>query len=318
MVTTRDRADKASIQTLKYFHVKDSNGIITDRTRSIIRLIVSFGVPQKSVFTVLHGILTSHGITVIGSFDTHSVRRIVLEGGVLATCQLGQELHDTPTATVAGDGTTYKNVNLESAFVTLKTSITSEQDAQANRQSHQTRALPLLAATSHTSAAQLAGWDTRIQNIIAIWNACPISDGQPLSLADILGKLKGMLSDHANDQKSLCAMFAEWKRRVDREERGKAALELMSGAEIIDAYMPFVSEAIAEAGGYDAWENMPEAEKKASLAEIYKQTVHALGEERFQQLPDEVKWFVDLFLWGGCGMHKAMNAEVREVLLILL
>lgn len=167
----------------------------------------------------------------------------------------------------------------------------------------------MLAATSHTSEAQLHGWQVRFDKIIGMWNRSPLAQDQPLSLPVILGKLKGMLSDHANDQKCLAALFEGWKQQVDREERGRASLALMSGAEVISHLMHYTEQAIESVGGYKAWDALSDEQKGVLQAQAYVHAVQALGEERFQELSDAEKRWTDIFFWGGCGMHKAMNAD---------
>lgn len=85
---------QAKLAALEQFHVKHQ-GIITTPTRALVRALVLLGAPQKNIFPIMSLVLGSHGIQVVGSFDPHSVRRIVLEGGVLAMCQLGKEMSET-------------------------------------------------------------------------------------------------------------------------------------------------------------------------------------------------------------------------------
>lgn len=82
---------KAQLNSLPAFIVKHK-GVITARTRRLIRSLTEQSVPKGNVFHVVRLVLASAGIPVIGHFDRHSVRRINGEGFVHSQLQSAHEM----------------------------------------------------------------------------------------------------------------------------------------------------------------------------------------------------------------------------------
>lgn len=82
---------KAQLNALPAFIIKHK-GVITPRTRRLIRSLTEQSVPKGNVFHVVRLVLASAGIPVIGHFDRHSVRRINGEGFVHSQLQSAQEM----------------------------------------------------------------------------------------------------------------------------------------------------------------------------------------------------------------------------------
>ncbi|KAG1864739.1 hypothetical protein DFJ58DRAFT_724711 [Suillus subalutaceus] len=65
---------------------------------------------------------------------------------------------------------------------------------------------------NHTSETQLQGWKDVIHEMCTVYNECMV--GATAGVADpreLVTKVKGMLTDHAEDQKKLVHLFREWK-----------------------------------------------------------------------------------------------------------
>ena len=73
-------------------------GVITPAARRLVRELVALGVPVKKVNRVIGALARLSGVTIIGSINSRSVRRIVLEGGIAAKMQVVEEISK-------GDGT---------------------------------------------------------------------------------------------------------------------------------------------------------------------------------------------------------------------
>ncbi|TFY76137.1 hypothetical protein EWM64_g7875 [Hericium alpestre] len=261
---------KAKVTAVMTYVIKDK-GQITDRARALIRSLVDIGIPFSSLLDVIRCVLISAGIEVKGKFSKHSVHRIVLEGGVYARLQIMDEIQHTKSLTISGDGTSFRNINLEAGFMLYK---------PPGSKTPQLRTLPLIAATSHTSEAQLKGWQGRFNGFCTLWNSSPlIQDGGPVSINSILSKTKGMSSDHANDQKSLAALFEKWKAQVDQEARGQEAVMSMTAVELLTLQIEVMNTCLAQVGGYPGWDALPASEKQSRNIAAHR-----------------------------CGMHKEMNA----------
>ncbi|TFY78770.1 hypothetical protein EWM64_g5238 [Hericium alpestre] len=236
----------------------------------------------------------------------------IIEGGVAAKIQIADEIRKTQSLTISGDGTSLKNVHFESAFLTYTVLPAdgdhSPSDPLAITNKLQLRAMPVLMVPNHMSQEQLNGWKYRFVEMADIYNWSPVGIDNPLSLDEILDKIKGMISDHANDQKHLATLFEKWKLDVDREARGRQAVMSMSAAEQLKFCLYAMELNLADVGGYANWEALSEAEKKHRSEEAYRQAIHELGEHHFASLTRGDQRWSNLFLWAGCGMHKEMNS----------
>ncbi|KAJ7845342.1 hypothetical protein B0H13DRAFT_2363702 [Mycena leptocephala] len=67
-------------------------------------------------------------------------------------------------------------------------------------------------------------------------------------------------------------------------------------------------EKIAEAGGIEAWDLLSSAEQAERDAKLMQEIVTALGKDAYNALSPEDRRAVDLFIWGGCCMHKDLNS----------
>lgn len=104
-----------------------------------------------------------------------------------------------------------------------------------------------------------------------MWNSSPLGLVDPMTLAEILGKVKGMLSNHANNQKSLASLFEVWKCQVDREQRGRATMAMISGSEVLSILMCYTDRCIADVGGYKQWEGLSDVEKECKQCAAHVQ-----------------------------------------------
>lgn len=211
--------------------------------------------------------------------------------------------------TGASDGTTTKGVNIEASNLTIPTPSYDPQYDPSGGPQHSVRALPTEVATGHTSEEQGGGWVGRGTDILETYNESPLGRDAPLTESELWGKFKGFLSDHANDQKKLFSILEDWKRRVDRDARGRAYLDSLPPMEVFDFFVRNAQRCMADIGGADKWDLLSDSDKQRLQAESTATAIRELGEERFNALSEAEKRWGDLFIWGGCDMHKAMNSE---------
>ncbi|KAJ7429992.1 hypothetical protein FB451DRAFT_1158984 [Mycena latifolia] len=286
-----------------YLNLKEK-GVIPDDTRDIINdLVANDGVRPHRVVGVLKKFAAALGIRVHGNASDRSVRRVVKEGGLASKLQFTEAVGISKGVTGSSDGTTHKNINLESRRATVI--------GQDNEK--QTFFLGIQMALNHTSETQLEGWEELIDSIYALYKTSSRSETAD-DARDFWLKVTGWHSDHAEDQKKLFRLAYALKVRLERERRGERALQQMLPEELAEVIFKISQDAVAEAGGITAWEQLTSAEQQSLHDAALAKVVEIIGQDAFEKLSDEEKQDVDLFIWGGCCMHKNLNVFKAGVL----
>ncbi|KAJ7494006.1 hypothetical protein FB451DRAFT_1020393 [Mycena latifolia] len=128
-------------------------------------------------------------------------------------------------------------------------------------------------------------------------------------------KVVGLMTDHANDQMKLRALFLARKERVDREIRGERALLQRSTPKLLDAIYQLTADKIEAAGGIAAWDALPADEQERINSTLHGELCQKYGQEEFDKLSEEEKAEADFSLGGGCCMHKDLNAhKVKQIM----
>ncbi|EIW85837.1 hypothetical protein CONPUDRAFT_70533 [Coniophora puteana RWD-64-598 SS2] len=164
-----------------------------------------------------------------------------------------------------------------------------------------------------TREAQIAGWKDELTEISEVFNQSPLAQRLCLSLGlnELLGKLKGMNTDHASDQKKTYRLWQEWKAKTTRTSFGYAKLERMRDEapnELMALLLFSTSRAIEQGGGQQLWDAMEPDARGPIITCMMEQLALELGTEIYNSLPGEEKRSVDLFFWAGCSMHKELNS----------
>ncbi|KAG1874805.1 hypothetical protein F4604DRAFT_1924926 [Suillus subluteus] len=130
-------------------------------------------------------------------------------------------------------------------------------------------------------------------------------------LQEFAVKSKGMLTDHAEDQKKLVRLFTEWKWTCEREVRGEralASLPLDDITHIIDCMMECI---IATAGGIKGWDALSLDEQHRCTEAAHQQLHVHVGEEHFAALTDAEKEAVDFL--SRLAAHKYLHGKAQEL-----
>ncbi|KAI0081517.1 hypothetical protein K474DRAFT_1756085, partial [Panus rudis PR-1116 ss-1] len=293
----------------RLFRIKGRHGVITPRAREMIRDLVALGVPHQKIYSACLIVCAASDVVVDGSFDTHSITRIVREGYVASAVQTVHEIRHANSWTGSADGTGHKHVEhlAHHAYVRVQPS-QAIPEAYCPRQ----RFLGVRAVTDKTSETQLETFDELVKEFVAYYNDSPLANsGPPLKLDEVLAKLKGWGSDHAEDQKKFVRLLQEWKREVEREARGERTLYSWAStapAQFI-AYLLRASEQMVQsAGGMEAWERLSPVEQEECAQPVLQRLKIEIGEEVFSGLSAEDQELIDRFVWAGCSMHKDLNA----------
>ena len=145
-----------------------------------------------------------------------TVGRIILEGGIAAKMQLVHEIMSTEcksiqelnyftsltrnvisAITLSGDGTN-KHVTHESKHITLQTVDGTTPATQFGG---------INTAANHTSKTQFDGWMDMINDAIGLYKDSPMGKRAKISLQDFASKIKGVSTDHVEDQKKLVRLI---------------------------------------------------------------------------------------------------------------
>ena len=192
--------------------------------------------------------------------------------------------------TISSDGTTHKNINLESHHATVVAKNGSIQEFFLGCQQ----------ALNHTSEMQLEGWTDLIEDVYKIGSEFFGSE-RAGEWREFWNKLTGMMSDHAEDQKKLFRLLQAFKIRCERELRGERWVHEHFGANGLLTSLTVISERLLdEAGGVDAWEKLSVDERTARSTVARGTYFREIGEAAFSALPEEAKRDVDFMLWSGC------------------
>ncbi|TBU57720.1 hypothetical protein BD310DRAFT_949181 [Dichomitus squalens] len=145
--------------------------------------------------------------------------------------------------------------------------------------SNTTHFLGVTPAPNHTSETQFNGLLARMHEFFTVEN--------PIDPRTFPLKLCGMMTDHAADQKKLFRMMDDWVKTVRREF-------LLALAEETKA-------AVEAAGGETAWRHLsPEA--------LAAKNISIQQSAAYLSMPEHERQLADLFIHGGCCMHKDLNA----------
>ncbi|KDQ15074.1 hypothetical protein BOTBODRAFT_109214, partial [Botryobasidium botryosum FD-172 SS1] len=291
-----------------------SKGVIKPEMRDMVRNLVGGGVSMNTVNGSLQTMAKGFGLDLKDSIDRRSVSRINREGGAAAKIQIVHELKNAGGCTVNGDGTTNKHINYESKHIMMNVPTYApgtDPDAPLSDLGMlpTQRFLGINTAVNHTSETQLQGWKDTMTDIYAHYNASLFGQRKPEDVRDFARAVAGMSTDHAEDQKKLCRIFEDWKKLCERERRGEAAFNSASIGDDVHAVLwEEIERNIREAGGDTGWEALSDDERRKREDEAYRRACARIGQEKIDAMTPEERRYIELFLWGGCCMHKEMNA----------
>lgn len=171
-----------------------------------------------------------------------------------------------------------------------------------------TRTLGIASAPSHTSQKQFDGWKRDLQDLCDIQNQLPSKQDQPkLVVEKIATKIRGMGTDHAEDQKKLSRLIQAWKISSDREVRGHEILTSLNASAMLGLLLQETEQLMAKAGGLEKWNSLSEEVLEQKQADVFQALCIRLGEDAYAHLSEEDQKAVDQYFWGGCCMHKELN-----------
>jgi hypothetical protein len=193
-------------------------------------------------------------------------------------------------------------VNYESKYVTLQVpdyvTRSSGGAPDAMTAIPADRFFGISSAPNHTSETQLAGWQEVVQEFYELFNDMPLDSRQQAILLEFAIKIKGMHTDHAEDQKKLARLIQSWKKLCERELRGQLVLQSMLPEQLLAVILAECQQMISDAGGPDAWAMLSGEEKATQDAAVIKNICIRFGQAAFDALTEEQKIEVDFFPLG--------------------
>ncbi|KAF8871601.1 hypothetical protein BD779DRAFT_1453746, partial [Infundibulicybe gibba] len=299
-------AERPHVQNVK------EGGLIKESMRTMSRELVKLGVPVKNVSEAVHSVADGLGIAVTGGISTRSVGRLTLEGGVAAKLQLVHKIENAASLTLSGDGTMHKHINYESRHIALQV-----PDYRATVPSAEfypqtdpaVRLVGISSAPNHTSREQMKGWKDFVDEAYGLWNSSPAGKRKAMDYRNFYLKSLAMGTDHANDQKKLKKLFQDTKRFCDREVRGERALLMLAPTELIHVICQLTEKKIADVGGQSAWDALQATEQARRNESLHQDLLQEYGKRAYNALPPAQQQEADFFVWGGCCMHKDLNAH---------
>ncbi|KAJ1309800.1 hypothetical protein OPQ81_006565 [Rhizoctonia solani] len=293
------------------FRLKGQGGVIRPEIRDMLRKLACQGVSTERASRIIDIVADGLGVKVLDKISARSVGRIMLEGLVQACMQLAQELLEANTIAICGDGTSIKNQQHEARAIFMKPPSTLPEGegvgAIALEASRPVvlRTLGVHKASSHTAQKQLEGWISAINRCCDVWNHSPQELNQRINSHMVAPKLRGVLTDHAADQKRFYELLREWKQRCDREARAVELLKTMTVEEQLCTLTDYLDNAATNVSN---WRLLPSDQQAALMHDAWFALAIKTGEAEFQKLSQDAQFDVDFLAWAGCCMHKELNA----------
>ncbi|KAJ7746090.1 hypothetical protein B0H14DRAFT_3606184 [Mycena olivaceomarginata] len=189
------------------------------------------------------------GLQVQDHISARQIGRVMEEAGIASDIQVAMEINASKAVTISGDGTKIRHIDYEAKHVTFR-------DAHTGRPI--TRILDITSAPDHTSEAQLAGWhEVLVNGLVKTYNASPLGQVNPIDEDEFITFIKGLGTDHANDQKKLARLINEWTTNSRKIMLGKQYL--------------------STASGLDAWTALPDEEKVLRDLQVCRELYRHFG-----------------------------------------
>jgi hypothetical protein len=153
---------------------------------------------------------------------------------VATKLQIIYEMRQNPTFSLMNDGTEVKRITTNAKLVCLPQTVEYTASGVHIVDKPVLRTLPVSTLKNHTSQAQFDDWTSMWRDFFDTYARF---SGIETSIKDwriFLQKLKGLITDHASDQKCLFSLFFEWKKVMERESRGADTLAAMDEEEVLE------------------------------------------------------------------------------------
>ena len=289
-------------------HMLLKKGVYTEQTRNLICLLVQAGCSREYVGDVIQAIFKAARISVVGHVSRCTVSQAVVEGYYAAQIQLGYEMQNAEGMTFSADGTTHRAINYTSRHVNLKAE-SYKSNSQGTGTEQATHLIGVYSALDGSSTESVKAWKDLLGNIADIYNQSPLGKhaGHLLRVVDIFVKLVGMHTDHCAKEKKDVKLLEKEKTLATYQSLGEDQIVEKSKQELLPYFFEAQKKMINLAGGKKKWDMLSEEQKAERHAVSMEQLTKDLGKNHYDQLLDDEKRILKLFIWAGCGCHKDLN-----------
>jgi hypothetical protein len=251
--------------TPQVFKLKEKGAVPLPLRVTILKL-VSLGIGTKHLMPAIQCVSNLFHVQLKGWLSPASVRNIIHEGGVAAHLQVAQAMHESSDGTISSDSTSHKSIN----YVAKHYIATSPNpDTQPRR-----FALPITTIDEHSSQAQLEDWIHTLRFHADMFRRRFNAPITAEFWREFVSKLRGMMTDHANDQKLMIKLFTEWKRELERETRGSKYLSSLLALELLE----LMARALADNGEEPvAWSTLSHKEQVQRTGATFRKLCLAFG-----------------------------------------
>jgi hypothetical protein len=202
---------------------------------------------------------------------------------------------------LSSDGTSHKNVNYVSKQFTI---INADPEVEPR-----VFAMPITTIQDHSSETQRDDWIRTIRAIFAAYDSVFENGISAQTWRDFIAKIKGMSTDHANDQKLLIQLLTAWKAEVDWQVQGETVLKTKSALEVLQLiHAQLCKDRGKNTMTDEEWSSLPDDEQARLVSEAWRTVCLPFGEDAYNDLSAEEQAEIDFFVWAGCCMHKGLNA----------
>ncbi|KAJ7061454.1 hypothetical protein B0H15DRAFT_958867 [Mycena belliarum] len=147
-----------------------------------------------------------------------------------------------------------------------------------------------------------------MQGLVKTYNDSPLGQENPIDEDEFITFIKGMGTDHANDQKKLARLVNSWITNAHKIVLGKRFLLNTDLQHYLPQIALFNDEKIAAAGGLAAWNSLTVVEQTERDIEVCRKLFAFFGESEWQGLSMQQRLDTESLVWCGCCMHKEMNS----------
>jgi hypothetical protein len=204
--------------------------------------------------------------------------------------------------TLSSDGTTHKHLNYTAHHISVN-NIASDGKSSSTK-----FFLGIKQSINHTSQTQLKDWQSIISGLLSAYNSSPCYSEFKATIAWFTSLIRGMMTDHAEDQKKLVSLIKDWIHLAGLEQRGEEFLLSLPPIETMAILVEETQQKLIQFGGLAAWNMLPEEEQIEADKALYKNICIRYGKERYAALSLEERKSLEFFAWAGCSMHKELNA----------
>jgi hypothetical protein len=209
--------------------------------------------------------------------------------------------------TLSSDGTTIRHRTFESRHITFSTP-TYESDPSKPAKVIKTRVLAVSTAVNHTSDTQLRGLKEIVEKTYKIYNDSPLGQSKPALVVSFAANIRGLGSDHAEDQKKLSRGVKEWMITSSKYLEGLKIVASKPLQELVPIILQAGKRKMHEVGGSEVWDELTEVEREEHNKQAMEEVIEKFGAEAWAGLSDDDRAKAEVFVWAGCCMHKELNS----------